>query len=101
MASSIDLNNAGPPEEMTRPAVAGVLALLEAAATEPKIKRIVEISSIAAVGGDVGVATEEEWNDKAVQACESLGKDTPGGLKYAGESQLQQLCKVMGADRSE
>lgn len=44
------MTNTGPPEAVTGPAIQGVLSLLESATAEPRIKRVVQTSSVAAVG---------------------------------------------------
>lgn len=74
------------PEPVMRDATQGVFRALEAAATEPKVKSFVFMSSLAAIRPS-GPATfdisEEDWNTNSVEMVERMGKQTPGFVIYA------------------
>ncbi|TXT11121.1 hypothetical protein VHUM_01872 [Vanrija humicola] len=95
LASPVTLSHAGPPSEVIDPAVNGVLHLLESLKKfNPNVKRVVQISSSAAVGiterPDVYVYTEKDWNDAIVDITNKLGADAPGGAKYAASKTLSE-----------
>ncbi|HEX8233134.1 MAG TPA: aldehyde reductase [Caulobacteraceae bacterium] len=66
-ASPYVLNARDPQRQLVDPAVRGTLSVLEAAATNPRIKRVVLTSSMAAVTDepDGRVLTEMDWNDRS------------------------------------
>lgn len=66
-ASSYLLESKNPQQEMVDPAVNGTLDVLRACAKTPSVKRVVLISSIAAITdepNDQHVFTETGWNSK-------------------------------------
>jgi dihydroflavonol-4-reductase len=66
-ASPYVLNARDPQRQLVDPAVRGTLTMLEAAATNSSIRRVVLTSSMAAVTDepDGRVLTEMDWNDRA------------------------------------
>ncbi|KAL1405689.1 hypothetical protein Q8F55_007355 [Vanrija albida] len=85
-ASPVTVDHAGDPQDIIGPAVKGVTGLLASLNSHnPTVKRVVQISSIAAVGipfsGPVTV-TEESWNDADVETCEKEGAAAPSYVKY-------------------
>lgn len=66
-ASPYVLNARDPQRQLVDPAVRGTLAMLEAAAANPAIKRVVLTSSMAAVTDepDGRVLTEMDWNERS------------------------------------
>ncbi|KAF4345933.1 dihydroflavonol 4-reductase [Fusarium beomiforme] len=75
------------PEPVLEVAVQGTLGVLESAITEPSIKSVVLMSSIASIinGSKEAPArfTESDWNDDALAAVKKLGKQSPSPLIYA------------------
>ena len=67
MASPYVMNVKDAARDLVRPAVDGTLAMLKAAAANPRVRRIVLTSSMAAITDepDGRVLTENDWNDKS------------------------------------
>ena len=67
MASPYVINVKDPQRDLVDPAVNGTLAMLRAAATQPRVKRVVLTSSMAAITDepDDRVLTEADWNNKS------------------------------------
>ncbi|KAJ0417540.1 NAD(P)-binding protein [Aspergillus carlsbadensis] len=82
------------PEELIRPAVKGVTGILESARDHgTRIRRIVITSSCAAIvdTSDVEVTvSEQDWNDRRVQECETLGRNASGLSKYSASKTLAE-----------
>ncbi|KAF5000747.1 hypothetical protein FGRMN_1515 [Fusarium graminum] len=74
------------PEPVLEVAIRGTESILESALTEPSVKTVVLMSSIAAIASiDQKLPhrfTEADWNDAALGAVKKLGKETPGPLIY-------------------
>ncbi|RBR26599.1 uncharacterized protein FIESC28_00596 [Fusarium coffeatum] len=74
------------PDPVLEVAIQGTLGVLESALTEPSIKSVVLMSSIAAITGiDKALPhrfTEADWNDAALAAVKKMGKESPGPLIY-------------------
>ncbi|KAJ3518460.1 hypothetical protein NM208_g14504 [Fusarium decemcellulare] len=68
-------------------AAQGTRGVLESAATEPSVKSVVLMSSVAAITAhDKQLPyrfTEADWNDSALPLVKKLGKNAPGPLIYA------------------
>ncbi|KAI5477460.1 D-lactaldehyde dehydrogenase [Pseudohyphozyma bogoriensis] len=80
-----------PWEDLIHPAVNGTLALLNAALMEPKVKRVVITSSIAAIMDPKEgyyTFTENDWNEASVPLVEKCGKE-------AGASQAYRASKTL------
>lgn len=82
-------------KELVKPAIAGVKAVLEAAAQNAKVKRVVITSSFAAIL-DVGrkapprfTYTAEDWNPLSYE--ESVAKDTSAVVAYRGSKKFAEL----------
>ncbi|KAL1409978.1 hypothetical protein Q8F55_003978 [Vanrija albida] len=94
LASPVTLSHPGPPSDVIDPAVNGVLYLLESLKKfNPTVKRVVQISSAAAVGRfDSGVKTftEKDWNDAIVELVEKEGAAASGGAKYSASKTLSE-----------
>ncbi|KAF4959509.1 hypothetical protein FSARC_10714 [Fusarium sarcochroum] len=74
------------PDPVIDLAVQGTLSVLKSAATEPSIKSVVLMSSIAAIL-DIKKElparfTEADWNDAALATVKKLGKESPKPLIY-------------------
>lgn len=81
------------PNELIIPAINGTKRILQSAHRSTTIKRIVILSSTAAVSTarDPGkVFTEEDWNDAAVNAVEKYGKGATGAEKYSASKTLAE-----------
>lgn len=67
MASPYVMNVKDAARDLVRPAIDGTLAMLKAAATQARVRRIVLTSSMAAITDepDGRVLTESDWNDKS------------------------------------
>ncbi len=67
LASPYVVNVKDPQHDLFDPAVNGTLALLQAAARSPRVRRVVLTSSVAAITDEPGtrVLTEADWNDKS------------------------------------
>ena len=67
MASPYVINVEDPQRDLVDPAVHGTISMLEAAATSPRVRRVVMTSSMAAITDepDGRVLTEEDWNTKS------------------------------------
>lgn len=67
MASPYVIDVKDPQRDLVDPAVRGTLAMLKAAALNPRVKRVVLTSSMAAITDepDGRVLTEEDWNRKS------------------------------------
>jgi nucleoside-diphosphate-sugar epimerase len=74
------------PDPVLDVAIKGTQSVLESALTEPSIKSVVLMSSIAAITGSAippsNRVTEADWNDAALDAVKKLGKESPGPLIY-------------------
>jgi nucleoside-diphosphate-sugar epimerase len=74
------------PDPVLEVAIRGTLGVLESALTEPSIKSVVLMSSIAAITGiDKALPhrfTEADWNDAALATVKKMGKESPGPLIY-------------------
>lgn len=82
-------------KELVLPAIAGVKALLEAAAANPNVKRVVITSSFAAVL-DINrkapphfTYTAEDWNPLTYE--ESIAKETTAVVAYRGSKKFAEL----------
>ncbi|CAK9780994.1 dihydrokaempferol 4-reductase [Cutaneotrichosporon oleaginosum] len=90
-ASPLDTQNTGHPNLVIEPAVKNVTELMSSV---KDVKRVVQISSIAAVstsfikGG--GVLSEADWNDEAPALCEKLGAAAPPFLKYVASKAVAE-----------
>lgn len=90
VASPLDTQNTGDPSLVIGPAVAGVTGLLESL-LGTEVKRVVQISSVAAIAaGEKGVHTEAEWNEVAPAVCDKEGAAANGGIKYAASKALAE-----------
>ena len=82
------------PEEMIKPAVEGTLSVIKAAAAAgPNVKRIIVLSSTAAVVGapPAGATLDEtSWNDVSPKAVEEKGRDAAQGDKYRASKTLAE-----------
>lgn len=90
------------PEPVLRDATQGVSRALEAAATEPKVKSFILMSSLAAIrpsGLEVFNISEADWNTKSVKMVEELGKQTPGFVIYAASKTASE--KILWKWRDE
>ncbi|KAF2438528.1 NAD dependent epimerase/dehydratase [Karstenula rhodostoma CBS 690.94] len=83
-------------KELVKPAIAGVKSVLDAAAQEGKVKRVVITSSFAAVL-DVGrtapprfAYTSEDWNPLTYE--EAVAKDTSAVVAYRGSKKFAELA---------
>lgn len=85
-------------EELVKPAIAGVKAVLEAAAKQSSVKRVVVTSSFAAIL-DVGrrereegrfAYTAEDWNPLSYE--EAVAKDTTAVVAYRGSKKFAELA---------
>lgn len=68
MASPYQLTVRDPEQDLVRPAVEGTLAMLEACAKAPGVRRVVLTSSMAAITDEPDgnrVLTEADWNEKS------------------------------------
>ncbi|KAF9791249.1 NAD(P)-binding protein [Thelephora terrestris] len=81
------------PNELIVPAINGTRGILKSAHKSTTIKRIVILSSTAAIGNTPDsekVYTEEDWNDAAIDAVEKHGKGASGGEKYSASKTLAE-----------
>lgn len=82
-------------KELILPAIAGVRAILEAAAANPDVKRVVITSSFASVMNADRKApphftyTGEDWNPLSYE--ESAAKETPAFIAYRGSKKFAEL----------
>ncbi|KAG8671224.1 hypothetical protein FPOAC2_04551 [Fusarium poae] len=85
LASAVSLSFTDP-DPVLDVAIKGTQSVLESALTEPSIKSVVLMSSIAAITGSAippsNRVTEADWNDAALDAVKKLGKESPGPLIY-------------------
>ncbi|SCV73249.1 BQ2448_7174 [Microbotryum intermedium] len=92
-ASPVHMNKVDPWKGVINPAVQGTLNILRSAAKNPRIKRVVYTSSIAAVVSNTKVSpytyTERDWNDEAVQKVEE-GKDVDPTTAYRASKTLAE-----------
>lgn len=74
------------PDPVLEVAIKGTESVLESALTEPSIKSVVLMSSIAAISATGSPSsnrvTEADWNDAALDAVKKLGKASPSPLIY-------------------
>ena len=88
--------NAAEPKEIIEPAVLGTTSILESVRLHaPQVKRVVILSSIAAImDGTLSVGpyhrSEKDWNITSVTNCETLGKDAHPGDKYLASKTLAE-----------
>ncbi|KAI0765139.1 NAD(P)-binding protein [Fomes fomentarius] len=84
------------PDEIIGPAVAGTLSVLNAAhAHGPAVKRVVVLSSTAAVvrplkEGDPPVLDESSWNDASIATVKEKGRDADAPTKYRASKTLAE-----------
>ncbi|TBU27344.1 NAD(P)-binding protein [Dichomitus squalens] len=92
-ASPFHLNSVEP-DEMIVPAVQGTLSVLKAAeAHGQNVKRIVVLSSTAAVqlpGEKPGVFDESAWNEASVAEVKEKGRDASPSAKYCASKTLAE-----------
>ncbi|KAH6877039.1 D-lactaldehyde dehydrogenase [Coprinopsis sp. MPI-PUGE-AT-0042] len=93
-ATPVDFSNPNPkPETFIEPAIKGVVGLLESAAKNREIKRVVITSSMSAVARDnetPRLYTEEDWNDTAVKAVEEKGAEAGAYVVYSASKVLAE-----------
>lgn len=67
MASPYVMNVTDPQRDLVEPAVQGTLSMMKAAASAPRVRRVVLTSSMAAITDqpDGRVLTEADWNEKS------------------------------------
>ncbi|TBU27343.1 NAD(P)-binding protein [Dichomitus squalens] len=86
--------NAVEPDEIINPAVAGTLSVLKAAeAHGARVKRVVVLSSTAAVTRVVSEPTlldESSWNEDAIAAVKEKGRDASAAQKYQASKTLAE-----------
>lgn len=74
------------PDAVLEVSIQGTRSVLASALTEPSIKSVVLMSSIAAMTGigspSTSRVTEADWNDAALDAVKKLGKESSGPLIY-------------------
>ncbi|TXT08971.1 hypothetical protein VHUM_02445 [Vanrija humicola] len=94
LASPVDLLNAGDPEAVIRPAVSGVENLLASIGAHGNaLKRMVQISSVSALGGDftpVARYDEASWNDESPRVVAELGPAADSVSKYNASKVLAE-----------
>ena len=82
------------PEELITPAVEGTLSVLKAAAANGHaVKRVIVLSSTAAVVRTVPTGTvldESSWNEEAIAETKEKGKDAPAQIKYRASKTLAE-----------
>ena len=82
------------PEELIKPAVEGTLSVLKAAAAHgPGVKRIVVLSSTAAVVSVVPEGTtldESSWNEGSIAEVKAKGRDAAASDKYRASKTLAE-----------
>ncbi|KAM7190842.1 hypothetical protein V8F33_009265 [Rhypophila sp. PSN 637] len=81
------------PEPVLKVAKESILRALEGAATEPKVKSFVFMSSLAAIkpsGQDTWDLDENVWNDTALEMVEGMGKNTPGFVIYGASKTVAE-----------
>ena len=92
-ASPVNLT-ADHPDEQVVPAVKGTLGLLRSAAKEPSIKRVLYLSSCAAILNRKSavpiVYDESYWNTTDVAAVEQLGRGAEQLAKYCTSKTLAE-----------
>ncbi|KAI0088794.1 NAD(P)-binding protein [Irpex rosettiformis] len=87
---------ASDPKEIIDPAVLGTVSILESVRQHaPQVKRVIILSSIAAImdgATSTGPAhlSEKDWNVASVTACETLGKEAHQGDKYLASKTLAE-----------
>jgi len=87
--------NADEPEELIRPAVNGTVGILKSAKkNNPKVKRVVITSSVAAIMDSTAkppkTFTEADWNPISIKECEEKGRDAAPGDKYRASKTLAE-----------
>lgn len=87
--------NADEPEELIRPAVNGTVGILKSAKkNNPKVKRVVITSSVAAIMDSTAkppvTFTEADWNPVSIKECEEKGRDAAPGDKYRASKTLAE-----------
>jgi nucleoside-diphosphate-sugar epimerase len=96
VASPFTYNTTDNEKELVKPAIAGVKAVLEAAAQEEKVKRVVITSSFAAILDVRREApprfayTAEDWNP--LSYAEAVAKDTSAVVAYRGSKKFAELA---------
>ncbi|GMK53857.1 hypothetical protein CspeluHIS016_0104430 [Cutaneotrichosporon spelunceum] len=92
-ASPLDATNPGDPSVVIDPAVKGVTGLL-ASVSNTTVKRVVQISSLAAVAHPnftvQRIYTEADWNDESPAICKVVGAAAPPMLKYLASKSLSE-----------
>ncbi|KAI0776384.1 NAD(P)-binding protein [Irpex lacteus] len=84
------------PKEIIDPAVLGTTSILESVRKcAPQVKRVVILSSVAAVMDHVAFPgpshrSEKDWNEGSITKCETLGKDAHPGDKYLASKTLAE-----------
>ncbi|KAJ4356581.1 uncharacterized protein N0V89_004616 [Didymosphaeria variabile] len=96
VASPFTYNTTDNEKELVKPAIAGVKAVLEAAAQEEKVKRVVITSSFAAIL-DVDrkvpprfTYTAEDWNPLSYE--EAVATETSAVVAYRGSKKFAELA---------
>ncbi|KAI0776385.1 NAD-P-binding protein [Irpex lacteus] len=88
--------NAVEPKDIIDPAVLGTTSILDSVRKHaPQVKRVIILSSIAAVmDGALSVGpyrrSEKDWNTTSPANCETLGKDAHPGDKYLASKTLAE-----------
>ncbi len=84
------------PKEIIDPAVLGTTSILESVRKcAPQVKRVVILSSVAAVMDHVAFPgpshrSEKDWNEGSITKCETLGTDAHPGDKYLASKTLAE-----------
>ncbi|KAF8629728.1 hypothetical protein AX15_003306 [Amanita polypyramis BW_CC] len=82
------------PKELIEPAVNGTIGILKSALKNaPNVKRIIVLSSIAAVyhtAAEPLVFNENDWNDQSVELCEQQGRNADPRKKYQASKTLAE-----------
>ncbi|GAA6062179.1 hypothetical protein JCM10212_001343 [Sporobolomyces blumeae] len=92
-ASPFHFNAQDPHKDLINPAVNGTLNLLRAAATEPRVQRVVITSSFAAIVNPhdpVYTFTEKDWNEFSPNEVEKKGKDVDPSQAYRASKTLAE-----------
>lgn len=86
--------NASDPNELITPAVAGTTSVLASAAAYGKsVKRVVVLSSCAAVidpSSGPSTFNEDNWNQGSIDAVEKEGRNAPNAEKYRASKTLAE-----------
>ncbi|KAJ4470790.1 D-lactaldehyde dehydrogenase [Lentinula aciculospora] len=81
------------PEELITPAVNGTVSILKSALTASTLKRIILLSSCAAILSllpDPKPFTESDWNDQAIEDVKANGKNANQVNKYCASKTLAE-----------